>query len=248
MWHLLVMAAIAPAHGLCVGASVPHASYRVAHDDGLTLVVDKDPGLLTVPGIGVNKQDCLLARLQADGYEKVHHAPHRLDRDTSGLLVFGQTKRAHKKLCVQVSAPMPAAATPALSHMPSCDDVVLAVSGAALHETLRGPGLGVAAGGLGRHQCSHWEGAPAGRGACAHADRGGRTRLSDQVASRDARHQRARGAFGTRRPRTVDWARPSAATTYGPHWPSLAWRPAAWHRGGRLRRSAPVLACSRARV
>ena len=37
-------------------------------------------GLLTVPGIGPRKADCLLSRLRDAGYPEMLHAPHRLDR------------------------------------------------------------------------------------------------------------------------------------------------------------------------
>lgn len=70
-------------------------------EDGALLVVEKDSGLLTVPGKGPAKADCLLSRLQAQGYPEVRHAPHRLDRDTSGLLVLGRTKEATRALAVQ---------------------------------------------------------------------------------------------------------------------------------------------------
>ena len=56
-------------------------------DDSL-LVVDKPSGLLAVPGRGPGKQDCLSARVQ------VHYPDalvvHRLDMDTSGLMVMAR--------------------------------------------------------------------------------------------------------------------------------------------------------------
>lgn len=62
------------------------------------LVVNKDAGLLTVPGKGPEKQDCLLSRLNAEGFPEIAHAPHRLDRDTSGLIALGRSAQAHKSL------------------------------------------------------------------------------------------------------------------------------------------------------
>ena len=75
--------------------------YKVLFEDPSLLVVDKGHGLLTVPGIGPEKADCLLSRLRADGYDEVEHAPHRLDRDTSGIVVLGRTPAAHRSLAYQ---------------------------------------------------------------------------------------------------------------------------------------------------
>lgn len=49
------------------------------------LIVDKPPGLLTVPGKGPEKQDCLINRL-LPAYPNARIV-HRLDQPTSGLLV-----------------------------------------------------------------------------------------------------------------------------------------------------------------
>jgi tRNA pseudouridine32 synthase/23S rRNA pseudouridine746 synthase len=64
-------------------------------DDSL-LVVSKPAGLLAVPGRGVDKQDCLSARIQ-------HKFPdalvvHRLDMATSGLLVFARGAEMQRRL------------------------------------------------------------------------------------------------------------------------------------------------------
>ena len=83
-----------------LGASLPHATWQLILDDDHMLVVDKGAGLLTVPGRGEGKEDCLLSRLQAAGHA-ILHAPHRLDRDTSGLIVLGRTQAAHKSLATQ---------------------------------------------------------------------------------------------------------------------------------------------------
>ena len=83
------------------GASLPTATWCALHVDGALLVVDKGAGLLTVPGIGEAKADCLLSRLADAGHPEVGHAAHRLDRDTSGVLALGRTPAAHRSLCVQ---------------------------------------------------------------------------------------------------------------------------------------------------
>ncbi len=65
------------------------------HDDVL-LVVDKPSGLLSVPGRGEDKQDCLLSRLHAE-YEDALIV-HRLDMETSGVMVFARNKEVHRQL------------------------------------------------------------------------------------------------------------------------------------------------------
>jgi len=102
---LAAAAALAPPSGLRAardeGASLPTSTWRVVHEDAALLVVDKGAGLLTAPGIGAAKADCLLSRVRAAGYAGAGHAAHRLDRDTSGLVAIGLTPAAHRSLCVQ---------------------------------------------------------------------------------------------------------------------------------------------------
>jgi tRNA pseudouridine32 synthase/23S rRNA pseudouridine746 synthase len=71
----------------------------VLHEDQHLLVVEKPPGLLSVPGKGPDLADCLLARLQAIFPETL--LVHRLDRDTSGLMVFARTPHAQRHLGLQ---------------------------------------------------------------------------------------------------------------------------------------------------
>ena len=56
--------------------------------DDTLIVADKPAGLLTVPGRGADKQDCLLDRIQHDFPDAL--TVHRLDMATSGLLVFAR--------------------------------------------------------------------------------------------------------------------------------------------------------------
>ena len=67
----------------------------IYHDDDI-LLVDKPDGLLSVPGKGEHLADCLLSRLQ-DMFPEVLLC-HRLDRDTSGIMIFALTKLAQRKL------------------------------------------------------------------------------------------------------------------------------------------------------
>lgn len=65
------------------------------HDDAL-LVLNKPSGLLSVPGRGEDKQDCLSARVQAMFSDAL--VVHRLDMATSGLLLMARGLAAQKKL------------------------------------------------------------------------------------------------------------------------------------------------------
>ena len=67
----------------------------VYRDDHLW-VVTKPAFLLSVPGRGPEKQDCVLRRLQAEETEV--RLVHRLDLDTSGLMVFAVGKPAQSAL------------------------------------------------------------------------------------------------------------------------------------------------------
>jgi len=74
----------------------PDVPLAVLHADHEIVVVDKPPGLLTVPGKGPGLADCLIARLRAVYPEVL--LVHRLDRDTSGVMVFALTPAAQRHL------------------------------------------------------------------------------------------------------------------------------------------------------
>lgn len=74
----------------------PTGPLRVLHADAEILVLDKPAGLLSVPGKGEHLADCLIARAAAD-YPSVRLV-HRLDRDTSGVMVFALTPLAQRHL------------------------------------------------------------------------------------------------------------------------------------------------------
>ena len=89
-------------------ADMPQAiELAIVHEDDAILVVDKPPGLVVHPGSG-NRDGTLLNAL-------LHHAPqlaalpragivHRLDKDTSGLLVVAKTAIAQTDLVRQLQA------------------------------------------------------------------------------------------------------------------------------------------------
>ena len=71
----------------------------VIHRDDSLLVVDKPAGLLSVPGRGAHLADCLEARVRARFPAAL--LVHRLDMDTSGLMVFALTRAAQRHLGLQ---------------------------------------------------------------------------------------------------------------------------------------------------
>ena len=72
---------------------------EIIHADEYLVVFNKPTGLLSVPGIGPEKADCLVARAQ-DAFQGCRIV-HRLDRDTSGLIVLARDARTHRDLSVQ---------------------------------------------------------------------------------------------------------------------------------------------------
>lgn len=73
----------------------PGASPIIFADDSL-IIAEKPCGLLSVPGRGEHKADCLLSRLQQEYPDAL--TVHRLDMSTSGLLVFARGADMHRKL------------------------------------------------------------------------------------------------------------------------------------------------------
>lgn len=66
------------------------------YEDADLLVLVKPAGLLSVPGRGEDKQDCLSARAQAFWPDAL--VVHRLDMATSGLIVLARHKTAQAQL------------------------------------------------------------------------------------------------------------------------------------------------------
>lgn len=77
----------------------PQDPLVILHHDHELLFVDKPSGLLSVPGKGEHLADCLIARVQAIFPEAL--LVHRLDRDTSGVMVFALTPHAQRHLGLQ---------------------------------------------------------------------------------------------------------------------------------------------------
>ena len=70
---------------------------RLLWDGGDFFAVDKPPGALVIPGRGEDRGPSLRERLEEQLGHKVY-VVHRLDRDTSGVLLFARTAAAHREL------------------------------------------------------------------------------------------------------------------------------------------------------
>ena len=77
----------------------PATPLAVLLADHEVLVVDKPAGLLSVPGKTPDLADCLLARVQAAFPTAL--LVHRLDRDTSGVMIFALSPHAQRHLGLQ---------------------------------------------------------------------------------------------------------------------------------------------------
>lgn len=75
---------------------------KILYRDTDIIVVNKQSGILSVPGRGPEKQDCIVNRVKRLFPECIPQpSVHRLDMETSGLMVLAFTKDAHRKLSRQ---------------------------------------------------------------------------------------------------------------------------------------------------
>lgn len=66
------------------------------------VVINKESGMLAVPGRGEDKRDCVSERVKRLFRRCIEQpAVHRLDMDTSGLMVVALTSEAHRELSRQ---------------------------------------------------------------------------------------------------------------------------------------------------
>ena len=74
---------------------MPLSHIQFVHQDAALLVINKPTLLLSVPGRAEDNKDCLVTRLQENGYPEARIV-HRLDWETSGLIVLArEIGRAH---------------------------------------------------------------------------------------------------------------------------------------------------------
>ena len=72
---------------------------KIIYQDEAFVAVNKPTGLLSVPGRGPDKQDCLYTRVLERFPEAL--MVHRLDMDTSGLMLFARSPEAQRDLSMQ---------------------------------------------------------------------------------------------------------------------------------------------------
>jgi tRNA pseudouridine32 synthase/23S rRNA pseudouridine746 synthase len=75
---------------------MPPAAIELVYQDEHLLVLNKPPGLLSVPGKGADKQDCLSARAQL--LFPTACVVHRLDMATSGLMLMALSPAVQRAL------------------------------------------------------------------------------------------------------------------------------------------------------
>lgn len=76
---------------------MPLSNIPVLYQDADLLVVNKPTLLLSVPGRADDNKDCLITRLQQNGYPEAL-VVHRLDWETTGLMVLARSPRIHAEL------------------------------------------------------------------------------------------------------------------------------------------------------
>jgi tRNA pseudouridine32 synthase/23S rRNA pseudouridine746 synthase len=72
---------------------------EIIYNDAAFLAVNKPTHLLSVPGRGPDKQDCLYHRVLNQFPDAL--MVHRLDMDTSGLVIFARSPEAQRNLSLQ---------------------------------------------------------------------------------------------------------------------------------------------------
>ncbi len=70
----------------------PDVPLDILFQDDQIIVANKPAGLLSVPGKLAGREDCLVSRLKAAHWDTL--LVHRLDCDTSGVMIFARTKQA----------------------------------------------------------------------------------------------------------------------------------------------------------
>jgi tRNA pseudouridine32 synthase/23S rRNA pseudouridine746 synthase len=72
------------------------SNFVLIYADEHLIVVNKPSGMLSVPGRGPDKQDCLIHRVQAEFPDA--RSVHRLDMSTSGLLLIARGPEMQREL------------------------------------------------------------------------------------------------------------------------------------------------------
>lgn len=76
----------------------PHTSLDIVFEDEFLLILNKPSGLLSVPGRGDDKKDCLISRVKSEYPDAL--IVHRLDMSTSGLMILARGKEMESYLSI----------------------------------------------------------------------------------------------------------------------------------------------------
>jgi tRNA pseudouridine32 synthase / 23S rRNA pseudouridine746 synthase len=79
-------------------SSLQNSNIEIVAVDDAFVVINKPSGLLSVPGRGADKQDCVAARVQARFADAL--TVHRLDMETSGLMLMARGIDAQRDLAI----------------------------------------------------------------------------------------------------------------------------------------------------
>lgn len=71
--------------------------FTTLYEDDDVLAVDKPAGMVVIPARDEAPEECLRHRLEAQRAEKLW-VVHRIDRDTSGVVLFARNASAHQRL------------------------------------------------------------------------------------------------------------------------------------------------------
>jgi len=72
---------------------------QVIFEDEHLLAVDKPSGISVIPERGKTKEECLRAMLEKELNQPIY-VVHRLDKETTGIVLFAKTREAHRALCM----------------------------------------------------------------------------------------------------------------------------------------------------
>jgi tRNA pseudouridine32 synthase/23S rRNA pseudouridine746 synthase len=73
---------------------------EIIYEDDSVIVVNKNPGIAVVSGRGIKDSEILCKYLEQIRGIKIFTV-HRLDRETSGVIILAKTAKAHRNLCLQ---------------------------------------------------------------------------------------------------------------------------------------------------
>lgn len=101
-WQACTGEYVAPCEQKCRPLLIAMLGLEIVYRDEHIIVVNKQSGVLSVPGRGADKQDCIAGRVRRL-FPQCMEQPsvHRLDMDTSGLMVLAFDAESHRALSMQ---------------------------------------------------------------------------------------------------------------------------------------------------